>query len=137
VISNSSTSSVVTLPTQKSLPTLSIQDLAPYSTSARTQLWIIEQTRDSWYIIKSFPYGLCLGSNKTVLVCTPDDGSDTFRWKFIQDKAGNVRCMTKTNATFALSSAQGLSVVLYSGDLTQQYGPSTYTCIPNHEANAP
>ena len=59
-------------------------------------------------------------------MCAIDDDSDTFSWKFVQDDAGSVHCVAKTNATFALSSVHGLSVALYSGDAVQQYSHSIF-----------
>jgi hypothetical protein len=73
---------------------------------------------DGWYIIKSFPYGKCLGFQSS-LVCASDDKSDAFRWKFVQDPAGKIRCVTKQDVSKALSGGQQLSVTQYSGTSAQ------------------
>ena len=117
-LSNDSASRVISLPTMTSSPGLSPRDLSPYSTSSRTQLWIIEQTRDGWYVIKSFPYGASLGYEKS-LICSTDDASDNFRWGFIQDISGNIRCVAKTNVMLALSAMESLDVLQYTGIANQ------------------
>lgn len=123
-----STSNVVSLSAQDSFPNMMAPDLNPYSVVGRLQVWLIEQNREGWYSIKSFPFGLSLGmdtSGPTVkLLCALDDTTHKFQWRFVQNTSnGTVRCVCRLRPEFALApDATGvLGLTLYTGDTTQQW----------------
>lgn len=96
------------------------RDLSPFSTSSRTQLWIIERMQDTFSIIKSLPFGLCLGFKGNALTMAVDDGTDAFRWKFVQNQKG-IQFLPKSDLSFALSTVSGSSAAANQIDDTANW----------------
>lgn len=143
ILTNASSSLVAFLSARDSTPNMEPRDLEPYSVDARRQIWLLEQNRDGWYIIKSFPFGLALGmeasGSNVKLLCAVNDTSSKFQWKFLQDTLKKtVRCVCRLRPEFALApDAKGvLGFVEYTGDASQQWqlsrstGGSTDTKLP-------
>lgn len=111
---NSKTASCIASVTSTSLPAAAAaRDLDPFSVDGRLQVWVVEQDRDGWYIIKSFPFGNAFGAGDSgSLVFVTNDGSSSFQWKFIQDaKATTVRCVNRRFPTSVLAAQDGSSLL--------------------------
>jgi hypothetical protein len=111
---------------ENTIPTTSPRDLEPFSVNGRYQVWIVEQNREGWYNIKSFPFGSSLEYSDgpaSHLISSGDDGSNAFQWKFLQDTAtGTLRCVPRLHTNLALQEANAaLSLVSYTGASAQRY----------------
>lgn len=98
------------------LPQVVSRDLEPYSITNRCQLFIIEQYRDGWYGIKSFPFGISLAIQSQSLSFGTDDGTDNYRWKFLQDVSSST-CQIVNKSRPDLSISKDLSLSTYTNGI--------------------
>lgn len=126
LFSNSSTSSVISLAGPTAQPISAARDLEPYSTNARCQIWIVQQTRENYYIIKSFPFGLslaCSAESTPRLTVGTNDKSHSYQWKFIQDSATNtLRCVPRDRPDLVVApdTSSNLTLAAYCGSAIQR-----------------
>jgi hypothetical protein len=63
---NSQTNNCITMHDRKSVPTANVpRDLGAFSVNIRLQIWLVEGDAERWHIIKSFPFGVALGTGST------------------------------------------------------------------------
>jgi hypothetical protein len=124
---NSQTNNCITMHDRKSVPTANVpRDFGAFSVNVSVQIWLVKGDAEGWYIIKSFPFGVALGTGSTpALMVGSSDGISSYQWKFIQDaKATTVRCVNRRFPSYVLAALDGagtLQLVLDSATPMQRY----------------
>jgi hypothetical protein len=124
---NNQTNNCITMYDLNSAPTANTpRDLGAFSVNVRLQIWLVEGDAEGWYIIKSFPFGVALGTGSTpALMVGSNDGTSSYQWKFIQDaKATTVRCVNRRFPSYVLAALDGpgtLQLVLDGATPIQRY----------------